>query len=375
MNVDYLALGIAVQAGVPVLIEGLPGIGKTAQIRGIGKSLDCIVEEVIASIHDPSDFSGLPFVNRDGVKTAHVSYAAPDWAVRLADAGKGILFLDELSTAAPAVQAALLRVVLDRWVGSLKLPPTVSIIAAMNPPETGGCFDLTAPMANRFCHMSWGVNLEEWQLGVVSGFRPAAVPTLLSNWSDYVAERANLVQTFLGLRPNLLHVMPTEENRVGKAWPSPRSWEMAWKLWAAADCAGLSEEVRKAVVSRLMSGCVGTAALEFLAWVDALDLVDPEELLNNPDLLDVTARGDKVYASLNAMVYRVLSNNTTERWELGWKVLASVANKGKPDLAAFAAKALANTPPPGTKRLPSEIMVFKDLIAGALNAFGGKSSS
>lgn len=48
--------------------------------------------------------------------------ATPDWAVRLARAGQGLLFFDELSSAPPAVQAALLRVVLERRVGNLVLP-------------------------------------------------------------------------------------------------------------------------------------------------------------------------------------------------------------------------------------------------------------
>ncbi len=53
--------------------------------------------------------------------------APPQWAVRWYGAGRGLLFLDELSTATPAVQAALLRVVLERRVGSLRLPPGVRI--------------------------------------------------------------------------------------------------------------------------------------------------------------------------------------------------------------------------------------------------------
>src|SRR5689334_24270832 len=72
-------------------------------------------ETVIASSREPSDFAGLPIV-----VGGEVRFAPPAWARRLAEAGRGLLFLDELSTAPPAVQAALLRVVLERAVGDRK---------------------------------------------------------------------------------------------------------------------------------------------------------------------------------------------------------------------------------------------------------------
>ena len=103
------ALGVAVAARVPVLLWGAPGTGKTSAIRAMAQTMGLPCETVIASIREPSDFAGLPIVVGDGVR-----FAPPAWARRLAEAGRGLLFLDELSTAPPAVQAALLRVVLER---------------------------------------------------------------------------------------------------------------------------------------------------------------------------------------------------------------------------------------------------------------------
>jgi len=72
-----------------------------------------------------------------------VRFAPPSWALRLAEAGHGLLFLDELSTAPPAVQAALLRVVLERAVGDLMLPDAVAWsprpIHRSRPPTAGTC--------------------------------------------------------------------------------------------------------------------------------------------------------------------------------------------------------------------------------------------
>src|SRR5947207_12816195 len=118
------ALGTAVAARVPVLLWGAPGTGKTSAIRAMAATAGWACETVIASIREPSDFAGLPIVV-DG----EVRFAPPAWARRLAEAGRGLLFLDELSTAPPAVQAALLRVVLERAVGDLTLPEEVAVVA------------------------------------------------------------------------------------------------------------------------------------------------------------------------------------------------------------------------------------------------------
>ena len=73
--------------------------------------------------------SGLPVIRDEETR-----FAPPQWARRLAAAGSGLLFLDELTTAPPAVQAAMLRVVLERAVGDLALPREIRIVAAANPP-------------------------------------------------------------------------------------------------------------------------------------------------------------------------------------------------------------------------------------------------
>ena len=172
------ALTLAVSADLPVLLWGEPGIGKTAALHQLAEALDLPLTTVIASVHEPSDFAGLPVVGDDPA-TQGIPMAPPDWAVRLARTGRGLLFLDELSTAPPAVQAALLRLVLERRLGALRLPPGVRIVAAANPRSSSADgWELSAPLANRFVHLQWTYEHEVVVRGLGGTWPRASLPRL-----------------------------------------------------------------------------------------------------------------------------------------------------------------------------------------------------
>lgn len=355
MSASVSALSIAVQAGTPVLAWGPPGVGKTATVTAVAEALDLPCEVVLASIREPSDFAGLPVIREDGVRME-----PPAWARRLAAAGRGILFLDEISTAPPAVQAALLRVVLDRVVGDLPLPPGVAVVAAANPPEqAAGGWDLSAPLANRFCHLTWTLDAQAWVDGMIQGWPAPSVPWLPDGWQGFIPAARALVASFIRHRPHLLLQVPQSEEQAGKAWPSPRSWDMAARLLAAADAVQAGEDVS----ASLVCGCVGEGAgLEFLAWRKNLDLPDPEEVLQNPDKFRVPERGDLAFAVLTAVVSAAVSSLTKDRWLAAWAVLARAAEQGAKDIAAAAAKALAAARKPNLPLPQKELREFIPLL-------------
>lgn len=349
------ALSIAIQAGVPILTWGPPGVGKTATITALADALNLPLEVVLASIREPSDFSGLPVIGVGGVRME-----PPSWAHRLAQAGKGVLFLDEISTAPPAVQAALLRVVLERVVGDLALPDGISVVASANPPEQAvGGWDLSAPLANRFCHLYYSLDTNGWVDGMIRGWSISELPHLPSGWGKLIPEKKALVASFIRHRPHLLLQVPKDEDQAGKAWPSPRSWSMAARLLAAAD----SVEAKEDVIASLAAGCIGEGtALEFLAWCRDLDLPDPEEVLANPSNLRLPDRGDQSFAILTAIINAAISSMTEERWSAAWYVLAQAADQGKKDVAAVAAKKLAAARKPELPLPQKELREFVPLL-------------
>ncbi|WAL93577.1 AAA family ATPase [Streptomyces sp. Je 1-369] len=334
------ALTLAVAADLPVLLWGEPGIGKTAALTQLAAALDLPLTTVIASVHEPSDFSGLPVVGDDPAVQG-VPMAPPDWAVRLVRAGRGLLFLDELSTAPPAVQAALLRVVLERRIGALRLPPGVRIVAAANPRSSAADgWELSPPLANRFVHLQWAHDHDVVVRGLGGTWPRATLPRLAPEKLTEAVEFARRgVCGLLAARPRLVHQLPSGEARRGGAWPSPRSWETALRLTAFATAAGSSRDV----LSLLVRGAVGDGpGLELLAALDRMDLPDPELLLADPAHADLPQRGDLRQAVLDAVVEAVRKRPERSRWDAAWALLVRAVETGAPDLIVVPATTLAS---------------------------------
>jgi len=354
------ALALAVSANLPVLLWGAPGIGKSATLYELARTLRAPLETVIASVHEPSDFAGLPIVGDDPARNG-VPLAPPDWAVRIAGQRRGIVFFDELSSAPPAVQAALLRVVLERRVGSLALPPSVRIVAAANPPDSAADgWQLSPPLANRFVHLQWGHDPLVVARGMAGTWPRPRLPVVRPEAVGGALARARgIVAGFLTARPGLAHAMPADPQSRAGAWPSPRTWDMAVRLLAVGFASGAGREsIAQAVVGAVGAG----SGLELLSYLDNADLPDPELVLADPARCELPDRGDRQLAFLSAVVCAVRHETTRDRWEAGWEVLARAVEAGVPDVAARAAMDLAALRDPRWP-VPAGIEAFVELLS------------
>ena len=354
------ALGICVSARIPVLLWGDPGIGKTAVIESAVHG-GWHVETLIVSHYEPSDFAGLPVVTGGAV-----DLAPPAWAKRLAEVdGPSIAFFDEFSTASPALQAAALRPLTHYEVGSLTLPPSVSFVAAANPADVAAAgWELAAPTASRFVHVDWVLPLEVYAECMVTGDWPAMPVYDRSDpgLAAAVATEKVMVSGFLRTRSSQMSVIPKDAAARGRAFPTPRTWDYAAQLSAFAVNVGAPKSVRRLLVA----GCVGDAAAhEYLAWVDAQDLPDPEKLLADPAACSFDKlRADRVYVVLQAVLSAVARQPTAERWSNAVRLCASAGQAVGLDPAVPVVRALMRPGlRPADAAIPSEVAVFAPALA------------
>ena len=261
------ALRILVEARQPVFVWGGPGIGKSAVIARLASSLQRALRDIRALLLDPVDLRGLPFLAADG----RSKWATPEF---LPHEGEGILFLDELNAAPAMVQASCYQLVLDRKLGEYTLPDGWAIIAAGNrDSDRGATTRMPTPLRNRFVHLEFEVDLQEW-----------------SEWAIQSRVRPEVI-AFLRFRPKLL----SQFDRDANAFPSPRSWEFVSRILDSKPGASVEHE--------LFAGAVGLgAATEFSAFLEMFrQLPSIDAILLNPQQEPVPEKACAQHAVASAL--------------------------------------------------------------------------
>lgn len=354
------ALAAGIRANVPTVLWGSPGVGKSAKIDAHAEAWGRHMECVVGSVREAPDFLGLPTEGDDRT----TEYLTPGFAKRLNAANSGLLFLDELSTAAPSVQKAMLRLLQERYAGDTPLGDHIAIVAAANPPEQAADgWDLPAPVANRLMHLDWHFDADEWLSGVLTDFAHVDVNTLdvmLGDGSDADAARVKgLVTAFLKAHPVLLNPgPPKDDTEAGKAWPSPRSWTNAMSVLAELDP---SDEAAALLV---VKGCVGEgAAQEFFAWVAIADLHDPADVMDDPTLVEWSKeRPDRLFALTSGITALVLTRGDKTTWEKGTRALTACAEGGRPDVALPGMRTVLSNMPKDATIATATREAFADLF-------------
>ena len=154
----------AFQKQRPVFLWGPPGIGKSELVAEITRELGGHMIDLRLGQMEPTDIRGIPFYNKDSGK---MDWAEPVDLPTEELAGQYpvvVLFLDELNSAAPSVQAAAYQLILNRRVGKYVLPENVVLVAAGNrESDKGVTYRMPTPLANRFVHQEMRVDFPSWQ--------------------------------------------------------------------------------------------------------------------------------------------------------------------------------------------------------------------
>ena len=224
----------------PIFLWGPPGIGKSDIVAQITDSLpNSHLIDVRLSLWEPTDIKGIPYFNSNANT---MSWAPPselpseEFATQYDNI---VLFLDEMNSAAPAVQAAAYQLILNRKVGTYTLPDNVLIVAAGNrEADKGVTYRMPAPLANRFIHLEMSVSFDDW-----------------FQWSVNNNIHKDVVGYLTFAKKDLYDFDPKSPSR---SFATPRSWSFVSEL--------LEDNLDENTTTDLVSGAVGEGlAVKFMA--------------------------------------------------------------------------------------------------------------
>jgi hypothetical protein len=251
------ALLTAFKVQRPVFLWGPPGIGKSEVVQEIADELGGIVYDLRMAQMEPTDIRGIPYFNKDINK---MDWAAP---VDLPDEETAskypvvVLFLDEMNSAPPAVQAAGYQLILNRRVGKYVLPKNVVIVAAGNrDSDKGVTYRMPMPLANRFLHLEMRPDFTSWQ-----------------NWAVNKGIHKDVVGYLSFAKQDMYDF---DSKSASRAFATPRSWCFVSDLLKDEDA--LDQDT----LFNLVSGAVGEGlAVKFMAHRKiAGKMPDPADILS-----------------------------------------------------------------------------------------------
>lgn len=239
-NISKVAKELIIQK-LPLFIWGAPGIGKSSIVKDIAKEKSLKFIDLRLSLLDPTDLKGIPFFDastREGV------WAKPSFLPKEDDTSEGILFLDEINTAPPAVQASAYQLILDRSVGEYRLPDGWSIIAAGNREnDRGVIYKMPPPLANRFVHFEMEVDFEDWK-----------------KWA-YLKNIDSSIIAFLAYDKSMLFTFDAKSSQ--KSFATPRSWEFVDTI--------IKSNISSTLLLDSISGAVGReAGIGYMSFKDIM---------------------------------------------------------------------------------------------------------
>jgi hypothetical protein len=271
-------LSLLTQQKIPAFLWGAPGIGKSSIIKQIAKERGIDFIDLRLALMDPTDLKGIPFYDKE----SHTALWAPPSF--LPKDGEGILFLDELNSAPPAVQSSAYQLILDRRVGEYKLPDGYAVVAAGNREgDRGVVYRMPSPLANRFVHFEMDVDVEDWRY-----------------WA-YANSIDKRVISYISYRGE--HLFTFDAKSEEKSFATPRTWEYVSNL--------LGCSIDKTLLLESISGAVSKdVAVSFLSYIKVMDRLPDIDLILSGKSDEYSEDVEVLYALSTALVQAILKNNT-----------------------------------------------------------------
>lgn len=262
----------------PVLLVGLPGLGKTDVVESVAKVSNHDVVTFHPVVDDPTNYKGLPCEVEGNAE--FLPYAQLRKLVE-ADSPT-IAFFDDLGQASQSVQGALMQLFLSRKVNEHKISDQVTFIAATNSrKDRAGVKGLIKPLLSRFTTIiKVEHDVDDWCKWAAQNGMP---PSLIS----FIRFRPQKLMEF---DPNF--VDSNGEDMVNQ--PSPRTVAACGRLVNA----GIEDY-------EILSGCVGESfASEYKGFIKIVrDLGDMPKRIATGRIVDCPSAPDVLYALCGSLAH------------------------------------------------------------------------
>lgn len=278
-------VGRAMKANRPIFIWGPPGVGKSELVENITYNVlpgNNLMIDMRLALMEPTDLRGYPFRNPETNQMEWAPAADLPTAEQAELYDHIVLFLDELNSAPPSVQAAAYQLVLNGKIGQYVLPKNVKIVAAGNrETDRGVTFRMPAPLANRFRHINIAVDFGDWQ-----------------QWAVNNNVHPDVIGYLSFAKQDLFDFDPKSSSQ---AFATPRSWVFTSDMLYVDDFDTASPKEQKAEVA----GAIGEGmAIKFLEHRKiASALPKPSDIIAG----DVAKLQDKVAKEISAKYSLVVS--------------------------------------------------------------------
>ena len=265
----------------PLFLWGPPGIGKSELVADITEELGGYMIDLRLGQMEPTDIRGIPFYNKEIGKM--------DWAEPIdlpteelaSQYPIVVLFMDELNSSAPSVQAASYQLILNRGIGKYKLPKNVVMVAAGNrESDKGVTYRMPTPLANRFVHQEMRVDFPSWQ-----------------EWAVKNNEHKDVVGYLSFAKQDLYDF---DAKSASRAFATPRSWTFVSELLE-------DEDGDDDTIMNLIAGTVGEGlAVKFMAHRKiAGRMPKPEDILSGKEKELNVKEVSAMYSLVISMCYEL----------------------------------------------------------------------